>query len=78
MGWLIALGVLALIAIVPVGASVFYDEAGPKAFIIAGPLRICVFPMKKREKMRRMLISVMALFMAAMMLLPILANIFVR
>lgn len=50
MGWLIALGVLALIAIIPVGASIFYDEAGPRAFVIAGPLRLCVYPVKKREK----------------------------
>ena len=34
--------------------------------------------MKKREKMRRILISGMALFMVVLMLLPIVANIFVR
>ena len=34
--------------------------------------------MKKREKMRRIFVSVMALFMAALILLPIVANIFVR
>ena len=50
MGWLIALGILALIAIIPVGASVLYDEAGPRAYIIAGPLRISIFPGKKQEK----------------------------
>ena len=50
MGWLIALGVLALIAIIPVGVSAIYNEAGPSASIIAGPLRICVYPTKKREK----------------------------
>lgn len=50
MGWLIALGVLALIAIIPIGVSAFYDEDGPCAFIIAGPVRIPVFPVKKKEK----------------------------
>lgn len=50
MGWLIALGILALIAIVPVGASVLYDEAGPRAYVVAGPLRISIFPGKKQEK----------------------------
>ena len=50
MGWLIALGVLALIAIIPIGVSAFYDEDGPRAFIIAGPVRIPVFPVKKKEK----------------------------
>ena len=50
MGWLIALGVLALIAIMPVGASVVYNETGPSASIIAGPFHISVYPVKKREK----------------------------
>ena len=50
MGWLIALGILVLIAILPIGASILYDDAGPRAFVIAGPLRFCVFPLKKREK----------------------------
>ena len=50
MGWLIALGVLVLIAIIPAGASIFYDEDGFRAFMIAGPFRIPVFPVKKKEK----------------------------
>ena len=50
MGWLIALGILLLIAIIPVGASIFYDVDGFRAFVIAGPVRICVFPAKKKEK----------------------------
>ena len=50
MGWLIALGVLGLIAIIPAGASIFYDEDGFRALVIAGPFRIPVFPVKKKEK----------------------------
>ncbi len=50
MGWLIALGMLVLIAIIPAGASIFYDEDGFRAFVIAGPFRIPVFPVKKKEK----------------------------
>lgn len=50
MGWLIALGVLTLIAIIPIGVSAFYDEDGPRASVIFGPLRISVFPVKKKEK----------------------------
>ena len=50
MGWLIALGVLVLIAIIPAGASIFYEEDGFRAFVIAGPFRIPVFPVKKKEK----------------------------
>lgn len=50
MGWLIALGVLALIAIFPIGVSACYDEAGPRASVIAGPVRIPVYPGKKKGK----------------------------
>lgn len=50
MGWLIALGILVLIAILPVGASVEYDADGFRAAVLAGILRIPVFPVKKKEK----------------------------
>ena len=50
MGWLIALGILALIAILPVGASVEYDSDGFRAAVIAGFIRIPVFPRSKKEK----------------------------
>ena len=50
MGWLIALGILTLIAILPIGVSAVYDSEGPRASVIAGPIRIPVFPLKKREK----------------------------
>lgn len=50
MGWLIALAVLVLLAILPLGASVLYDEDGPRVRIVAGPLRIQVFPLKKKPK----------------------------
>ena len=50
MGWLIALAVLVLLAILPLGASVLYDEDGPRVRIVAGPLKIQVFPLKKNQK----------------------------
>ena len=50
MGWLIALAVLVLLAILPLGASVLYDEDGPRVRILAGPLKIQVFPLKKKKK----------------------------
>ena len=49
MGWLIALAILTLIAILPVGVSAIYDEEGPRAFVLAGPIRITVFPNKKKK-----------------------------
>ena len=50
MGWMIALGVLILIAIIPVGISAFYDEEGPRAAVYVGPIRFTVFPAEKKEK----------------------------
>ena len=50
MGWLITLGILGLLAIIPLGVSVIYDEDGALIRIIAGPLKIKVFPMSKKEK----------------------------
>jgi len=50
MGWLIAFGILFLLAILPLGASVKYNSDGPLVRIIAGPVRFTVFPMKKKEK----------------------------
>ncbi len=49
-GWLIALAILFLLAILPLGVSVKYDEAGALVRLIAGPIRITLFPMKKKEK----------------------------
>ena len=50
MGWLIAAGVLVLLAILPVGLSALYDEGGPVARLIVGPLRIRIYPSRKEKK----------------------------
>ena len=50
MGWLITLAILVLLAILPLGASVLYDEDGVAVRIVAGPLKIKVFPLKKKPK----------------------------
>lgn len=52
-GWLIALGILILLAILPLGVSVIYNEDGPLIRIIAGFIRIKVFPLKKKEKKKK-------------------------
>ncbi len=49
MGWLIALGILVLLAILPLGVSVRYYDAGTLVRVIAGPIRLQVFPGKKNE-----------------------------
>ena len=50
MGWLVALLILFLLAILPLGASVLYDEDGPRVRVVAGSVKIQVFPMKKKAK----------------------------
>ena len=47
MGWLITLGILVLLGILPLGASVKYDADGPLVKVIAGPIRITVYPRDK-------------------------------
>ena len=50
MGWLITLGILFLLAILPLGVSVKYDEDGAVVKVVAGPARITLFPRPKKEK----------------------------
>ena len=50
MGWLITLAVLVLLAVLPLGVSVCYDEDGSPVRVLAGPVKFQVFPLKKKEK----------------------------
>ncbi len=50
MGWLMALAVLVLLYWLPLGVSARYDSGGPVVKLIAGPVRITVYPGKKKEK----------------------------
>ena len=50
MGWLIALGILILLAVLPLGVSVRYDSDGPFLQLILGPGRITLIPGKKKDK----------------------------
>lgn len=49
MGWLIAAGVLVFIAILPVGVSALYNEDGPLVNLLIGPVKILLFPGKKKD-----------------------------
>lgn len=49
MGWLIALGILVLLALLPLGATARYNADGVNVKIIAGPVRIQVVPGKKKD-----------------------------
>ena len=48
MIWWILLGILVLLLILPLGASIFYDATGVRILVVAGPVRFTVFPMKKK------------------------------
>lgn len=49
MGWGIALGIIVLLAILPLGVSVCYDSSGPLVFVTAGPIRLQIVPAKKKK-----------------------------
>ncbi len=49
MDWLIVLGVLALLAFLPLGISARYDLHGPLVLLIAGPVRIRLYPKRRKE-----------------------------
>lgn len=50
MGWWITLGILFLLAILPLGVSVNYDSGGPLVRVIVWPLRFTVVPSPKKNK----------------------------
>ena len=50
MGWLITLGILTLLAILQLGVSVRYDEDGAVVKVIAGPVKVTLFPRKNKDK----------------------------
>lgn len=49
MGWAIALAVLVLLAILPIGVSAIYDAGGAVIWVIAGPVRFKVYPSRKKK-----------------------------
>jgi len=49
MGWLITLGILVLLAILPLGVAVRYNAEGISLKIIAGLIRISILPAKKKD-----------------------------
>ena len=48
MGWWITLGILFLLAILPLGVGVHYNVDGPVVKIILGPVKLTVVPAKKK------------------------------
>ena len=50
MGWWITLGILFLLAILPLGVRVSYEADGPLVKVVLGPVKITVFPRPKKQK----------------------------
>lgn len=53
MGWLIALGILLLLAAVPLGVFARYDSGGAVVRVILGPARITLLPRKKNKPKKK-------------------------
>ena len=49
MGWWITLGILTMLAILPLGIRVLYDTDGPLVKLVLGPLKLTVFPRPKKK-----------------------------
>ena len=50
MGWLITLGMFSALAVLPLGVRIRYDAQGIRALIIAGPVKITVYPRPPKAK----------------------------
>ena len=50
MGWLITLGVLSLLAILPLGVRAGYQSGGATVYLVIGPFRIALYPGKGKKK----------------------------
>ena len=50
IGWLIALAIIVLLAVLPLGVSVIYDTGGPLVRWMLGPFKGILYPKAKKEK----------------------------
>lgn len=53
MGWWITLGILVLLAVLPLGILVCYDAEGPLIRAVIGPLKLKLYPRPKKEKKKK-------------------------
>ena len=53
MGWLVTFGILFLLAVLPLGVRVNYDDRGPVVKVILGPVKFTVYPLPKKEKKKK-------------------------
>ena len=50
MGWLITLGIIFLLAVLPLGVQIRYNSEGMVLKVIAGPIKITLLPRPQKEK----------------------------
>ena len=50
MGWMIALGLLLLLGMMPLGFRAGYDETGLVASLVVGPIKLLLYPRQPKEK----------------------------
>ena len=50
MGWLITLGIVFLLAVLPLGVQIRYNSEGMVLKVIAGPIKITLLPRPQKEK----------------------------
>lgn len=53
MGWLIALGILAALAILPLGVSARYDSDGARVQLILGPVKLTLYPRPEKKSPKK-------------------------
>ncbi len=53
MGWLITLGLVTALAVLPLGIRIRYDSGGPLVRAILGPMKITLYPRKPREEKKQ-------------------------
>ena len=53
MGALVTAGILLLLAVLPLGVRIRYNSEGLLVKVIAGPVKITVFPLPKKEKKKK-------------------------
>ena len=53
MGWLITAGILVLLAVLPLGVRIRYNAEGILVRVIAGPVKITVFPLPKKKNKKK-------------------------
>lgn len=54
MGWFITAGILIMLAVLPLGVRIRYNAEGILVRVIAGPVKITVFPLpKKKDKQKK-------------------------